>query len=393
MADIGSILGGLTGMYSALTNYYSQADTNRKNVQMTNQTNLTNREIAELNNKANLDLYREQYANNVVQWMRENEYNSPSSQVSRLRAAGLNPALVLGGSGEVGVAGSASMPSANPMTTGAPQVAAHLQAPLVNFSDVFQNMAMAAQSVKTSEEAKSMNISNQYAHEQKRLELRQIRASIRVALSQEGLNSTQKSYYKALDNYYAIQERFLDTTFDSRKQSIELNNQYTAANKQMLEQSVIESASRVALNQSITALNKKQDEYFVRHMEAMLSKLYSDISVNSANVNLITTTEIQKRAETEGIEISNEQARELKPYIVEQGKYVAAGKKAEVAEINSRTALNKQGVKESKSRTSLNQSKEKLNKQESSLYPFKVIDATLGTFNRNSPQFGKYKLK
>lgn len=61
-------------------------------------------------NKTNMDIARMQNAWNLEQWNRENEYNTPSAQVQRLRDAGLNPALMYG-SGS-GVTSAATSPRA-----------------------------------------------------------------------------------------------------------------------------------------------------------------------------------------------------------------------------------------------------------------------------------------
>lgn len=52
-------------------------------------------------------MYQRQYNDNVNFWRMQNEYNDPSQQMSRLEKAGLNPALVYGGSsgGSAGTAG------------------------------------------------------------------------------------------------------------------------------------------------------------------------------------------------------------------------------------------------------------------------------------------------
>lgn len=64
-----------------------------------------------------------QLSNWQKQYDIQNAYNSPSAQVQRLRAAGLNPALVLGGSGASGMmsAPSAPMPSASSPSPSVPQ--------------------------------------------------------------------------------------------------------------------------------------------------------------------------------------------------------------------------------------------------------------------------------
>lgn len=60
------------------------------------------------------EMYQRQTDDNIRFWNMQNEYNTPSAQVSRLEAAGLNKALMYGGSasGASGLAGSLSAPSA-----------------------------------------------------------------------------------------------------------------------------------------------------------------------------------------------------------------------------------------------------------------------------------------
>lgn len=65
---------------------------------------LANRE----NNKANLNLYREQQQDNLSYFNMQNEYNHPSAQRSRLQEAGLNPALMYGSGSAGGASGQAS---------------------------------------------------------------------------------------------------------------------------------------------------------------------------------------------------------------------------------------------------------------------------------------------
>lgn len=66
-------------------------------------TNKSNQLIAEQNNQAQIDLWREQQAHDLDMWERENMYNDPSAQQKRLMDAGLSPLMV----GE-GAAGNAT---------------------------------------------------------------------------------------------------------------------------------------------------------------------------------------------------------------------------------------------------------------------------------------------
>lgn len=92
-----SLLGGIFGKNS-------QSSANKTNL-------LINRE----NQKWNEKMMDKQNDWNLAQWNRENEYNSASQQVARLRAAGLNPYLMM----QNGSAGSASsVTSASPANAG-----------------------------------------------------------------------------------------------------------------------------------------------------------------------------------------------------------------------------------------------------------------------------------
>ena len=97
-------------------NYDAQQNANRTNLQIARETN-----------EANRQLYRDQFADQYKLWQETNEYNSAQAQVSRLRSAGLNPALAFGNSGaNVGSASAMSVPSAAPMQ------GAHVEAPQVH---------------------------------------------------------------------------------------------------------------------------------------------------------------------------------------------------------------------------------------------------------------------
>lgn len=78
----GSAFGSALNFASAKSNSELQAEISREN---TDKTIRANREMAELAYKRDLE-----------QWERANKYNDPSSQMSRLRSANLNPMMVYG---------------------------------------------------------------------------------------------------------------------------------------------------------------------------------------------------------------------------------------------------------------------------------------------------------
>lgn len=116
MSIIGAaaIAGGASLLGSILGNRSQKSanDTNKEIAQMNNEwsekmmekQNMYN--IAQWQREADFSKAQQEYQNqwNLEQWNRENEYNSASAQAQRLKQAGLNPALVMGGNN----AGSAS---------------------------------------------------------------------------------------------------------------------------------------------------------------------------------------------------------------------------------------------------------------------------------------------
>ena len=147
-ADLGMVAGMGFGMLGSAIDAMSQEDTNYTNRAIAEETNESNQEI----NRQQLAWAREQYELEKAEnrflvdqaWNREvenrdymNKYNSPQEMIKRLKAAHLNPTLAMYGSG--GSGGSSSMsaaastgsnphanqPSMIPMQTGAPMQAFH----------------------------------------------------------------------------------------------------------------------------------------------------------------------------------------------------------------------------------------------------------------------------
>ncbi|AXH73438.1 MAG: DNA pilot protein [Microviridae sp.] len=74
----------------------------------------TAKQNTDLTNKANKELAEYSYSKDLEMWNKTNEYNLPSSQMSRLKQAGLNPNLIYGSGGATTQA--ATMPKYNAPT-------------------------------------------------------------------------------------------------------------------------------------------------------------------------------------------------------------------------------------------------------------------------------------
>lgn len=102
IASGASLLGSIG---SSLFGSSSQAAANQANLQIARETNASNQQIAKSTNLMNRTINREnnEYNRNLAVEMfnLENAYNSPSRQMDRLRAAGINPFVAAGQVGQV----------------------------------------------------------------------------------------------------------------------------------------------------------------------------------------------------------------------------------------------------------------------------------------------------
>lgn len=104
MSLLGGILQGAGSLLGGIFGYAGQKSANDANLKATRETNEANRLLNE-----------RQYEMSKEFWNMQNEYNLPSSQMQRLKDAGLNPQLVYGNGSVVGNSSSApSVPSVIP---------------------------------------------------------------------------------------------------------------------------------------------------------------------------------------------------------------------------------------------------------------------------------------
>ncbi len=231
ISGVGSLIGGL------LSSHGSRVAA-RYQLQAARETNQTNRDIADQNNKFNERM-----------WNMQNEYNTPVMQRARLEAAGLNPYLMMDG-GSAGVAESA--PSAD---TSGTQVAPDVGSTIAGGYQAMGNSISAAASQiaqmtyqndlqqanvdKTKAEAQNANLQNQYdslrndfATAQFLVDLRlkqkqgdiseydanYLRDSMQDRLDavkfQNTLTGSQSSYYNQMSGVLDVQRQIEQTNLD-----------------------------------------------------------------------------------------------------------------------------------------------------------------------------------
>lgn len=115
---LGAIIGGAVGLGSTLAGAFSNKNNNKFNAELAKQQNEWNQQAAAQQNEYNLGYQQneftqnqqqadKEYERNLAMWHLQNEYNTPSQQMARYQAAGLNPNLIYGnGSSSAGMASS-----------------------------------------------------------------------------------------------------------------------------------------------------------------------------------------------------------------------------------------------------------------------------------------------
>ncbi len=287
VSSVGGLIGGLI---------------NSHNVAKTNATNL---QIAREQNAANQQLQNNQNEWNLAQWNRENDYNSAASQVSRYRAAGLNPALMMNQNGS---AGTASSLESAPYT---PSVGATMQSPnygnAVNSAvDNFFSNAMAMANV-TKARADAQNalagakVANYQADVLLPKQAKKTDSDILNVQSDTRLKDSMKAKQDMENTVYR--------TFGSKMSQAQLDTLNAGLNK--ITSDIAVNDSKIALNNSSVKVNDSQiklnaaktfEAYCnANHLNVdaaqiqvllpyMVSKIKSDTKLNNSNAILADKT-------------------------------------------------------------------------------------------------------
>lgn len=283
-----SFLGsGLAGLASGIFGYNSAKDTNAANIQAVRETNDMNYKIAQETNQANKDMYQQQYQDQLEMWHMQNAYNDPSNEVSRLRAAGLNPSLTFGNAAQ---AGSMSVPSASPA------VGATMQAP--HYSDVvgtaFRDAINTALSVlstygsssKDLAEAKGVEIDNQTRDQMNRVQIDQAMAEIKEHMSKVKVGSAEYDYLKELGNKVGQEATFLKDSHDISLENLRNQAMQSQASARALEAQAEKFASEKAFTDSLNALTKEQLKVEPQRLKAVIANTIADTKNKLAQANL-----------------------------------------------------------------------------------------------------------
>ena len=181
----------------------------------------TNNALVKEQNKQQMKLAEYGYSKDLEMWNKQNQYNTPTQQMERLKAAGLNPALVYG-NGAVGNT-SGSIPHYNTPTVNRNE--ARFTAPeLMSIINQYQDMKY--KSAVTDQVRKSIELKN------KDLELKGIDKAIKTSVSlqksldyKKAANLEQYSYDLAKANLERKYQEIKKGIYEIQKKPYQVENE------------------------------------------------------------------------------------------------------------------------------------------------------------------------
>lgn len=252
--------------------------------------NSTNLRIAQMNNEFNERMLQKQMDYNTEMWNKENEYNSASSQVQRLRDAGLNPNLMMdgGSAGSAGSVGGVNPPTATPV-----------QMQPYDFSGLgsaFQNAVALAEQRRVND----AQIDHVMADAQ--LKRTQQMTAIMDAIANQKNKNAQSKLFEALES---TERQMLGANY---AESLARTDNFRQQTKNAYQQGLLLS---------------KELSIFDERSRAHISNIIADTLLKTENMKMSKQQrihEIQKmiqtEAQTQGIKISNDIARRSADSIV-----------------------------------------------------------------------------
>lgn len=238
----------------------------------TSKTNSMNLKIARETNQANKDLYEQQFRDTLDLWNRNNEYNAPAAEVSRLRAAGLNPALAYGSNGS---AQMAALPSA------APAVGATMQpfdsSSLAGIgSDTVDAILKASQSNLINNQAEQQFIDNQTRSEENRARIDALIAEKEHRLASAGVSRIERK--RLVEEVESLKRlnRLGAATYDADVRARDIANEVAEANRDLLIGNNARANVELAVKQYEAETNRQLARAQINHLDSAVQLAYRE---------------------------------------------------------------------------------------------------------------------
>lgn len=267
-------------------------------------TNKTNLKIAQMNNEFNERMLQRQIDYNTEMWNKENEYNTASAQRQRIEAAGLNPYLMMNGgsAGTASSAGAISPPTASEVgkqEAFSPDFSGIGSAAQTAVAQMQQREVNLANIQKTNEEANGLRIENQYRAAKAVADIEHMKSQTNDNNAAAALKSIQ---HDLQEQTFSSDVKYKQHEADAMEwNALSAKTSYYLKNKEL---ATFDERFRYDCALVMADINLKHDQGYLTREQA-----YHEFEKRLKTV-----------AEKDGVRISNDQMRQLKPYVVEKAR-------------------------------------------------------------------------
>lgn len=278
-------------------------------------TNAYNLQIARETNEQNYKMFHEQQDWQEKMWNMVNEYNTPVEQAERLRAAGINPAALLGSNGGNGVVASSlpSSPSANPA------VAAQMRP--YDYSPMFEGISRQIGSFLVNQnqdiENKMKAVELSFKLEEKRQELLTKKAEYDEILSRKDLNNSEKDHYRTLSSQIDQQMSIIDVTYNDIVNQQHLNTDLMRGQRDAVQIQNDKLKLEKEYQEWLNKFQKKYGDKQLEQIQALIAEAYSSVNLNNKNAAAAVANKLESEARKRGIDLDNEHKKSLLPLLIE----------------------------------------------------------------------------
>lgn len=220
MALTEATIGAIGSIIGAGATAVGQANLNKKNREFAKEQAQEQRDWSE-------KMYNAQNAWNYEQWLRENEYNTPTAQVERLREAGLNPLFYgLDGTGNAG-----DLSSAQPLGYERATAQGQLN-PLAGAQDIALRVAQIANIQADTAKKENENLTETQRREKLIADIANAKQENNNLLAQEGLTKAQK---EQIEKNNAYLDRLNEATLAEKEADAKLKEWQKKRIEELLE--------------------------------------------------------------------------------------------------------------------------------------------------------------
>ena len=259
--------------------------------------NYMNRRAVREQNRANMKLAEYQFNRNVEMWNMQNAYNSPSAQIQRLKAAGLNPQLAYGSGSNAGNA--TSSPSFEAPHMEAYQGNARDMAQIMNLMPLAQLNQLTAQTrLIDAQTEKEKQLANEAETRTEGMSYDNVYKKEKAALA-GSLVSLEYLYKQNENALQGLNMRLVEKQADNQAADTALKN-IKALYYDEINQAELEVLRKRAENLGASTAHFNQLVEQIKTLTpAQKSKLFAEIGALNQNINI--NLPIEKMAEELGI--------------------------------------------------------------------------------------------